>query len=93
MIGSFVQQPQFNTDQFEFKWQQGLKGTMREPKPVMRSNTNTMAILVHGHVRIKFMDTSQEHHMTHTGDYVQWTPDEPHEFEFLQDTLVITLRW
>ena len=27
------------------------------------------------------------------GDYILFEPNEPHEFEFLEDTLIVTLRW
>jgi hypothetical protein len=50
-------------------------------------------VLASGAVRLKFMKTDEELFLIDEGDYVMWTPDEPHEFEFLKDTLIITLRW
>ena len=93
VIGSFVKDSNFNSDDFEFKWQRGEKGHFREPKEVLNPDTTTLAILVHGKVRMKFINTDEEHYIENEGDYVIWSPDEPHEFEFMEATLVITLRW
>ena len=92
VIGDFIANPVLQTDKFEFKWQSGEKGQYRQPKPVLRHDVTTMAILAYGHVRMRFTD-GVDHHIKQQGDYVLWRPDDPHEFEFLQDTLVITLRW
>ena len=97
VIGTFVKHGDphglFNTDKFEFKYQHGKKGQYRAPKQVMNVNTTTLAILMHGKVRIKFESFDKDYYMVNEGEYVVWTPDEPHEFEFLEDTLVLTLRW
>ena len=93
VIGSFVKSKTFKTNKFEFKFQRGKKGTFREPKEVLNEETTTVAILIYGSVRMKFMSNERDYHIKEEGDYVIWTPDEPHEFEFLEDTLVITLRW
>ena len=93
VIGSFVKNKTFNTDKFEFKFQRGATGTFRRPKEVLNPNTTTICILVYGKVRMKFINTDVEHYIENEGDYVIWSPDEPHEFEFMEDTLVITLRW
>lgn len=93
VIGSFVHDTNFNSDDFEFKWQRGEKGLFREPKEVLNPSTSTLAVLVYGKVRMKFVNTDEEHYIENEGEYVIWSPDEPHEFEFMEDTLVITLRW
>ena len=93
VIGNFVDDPKFNSDHFEFKWQRGERGHFREPKEVLNTDTITLAILVYGRVRIKFINTDMEQYIENEGDYVIWSPDEPHEVEFMEDTLVLTLRW
>lgn len=93
VVGDFVKKQHFNTNKFEFKWQRGDKGQFRKPKPVINTDTTSLAVLACGAVRLKFMKTDEELFLIDEGDYVMWTPDEPHEFEFLKDTLIITLRW
>ncbi len=92
VVGSFVEDPEFQSENFEFKFQRGKKGHIREPKPVINPDTNTLAILIYGKVRIKMINNDSVYLLAE-GDYFKWEPDEPHEFEFLEDTLVITLRW
>lgn len=91
VIGGFVQDPKFNSDHFEFKFQEGEKGMIREPKAVINPDTNTLAILIHGELRLNFGESDIILH--ERGDYAWWSPDEPHLFEYLEDSLVITLRW
>lgn len=93
VIGSFVEDKDFNTDKFEMKFQRGESGHLRLPKDVLDQNTSTLAILVYGSVRLKFISGEKDYYIKEEGDYIMWSPDEPHEFEFLEDTLVITLRW
>ena len=49
------------------------------------------AILIDGHVRMNFGD--QNKYLRERGDYIWWKPDVSHLFEYLEDSLVITLRW
>ena len=93
VIGDFIKDPMFQSEHFEFKFQHGDKGHFREPKEVLNPGCRTMCILIHGKVRIKFVESDSEYFIESQGDYVIWEPDEPHEFEFLENTLVITLRW
>lgn len=93
VIGDFVKDPMFRNEHFEFKWQHGPKGTLRKPKEVLNPDCRTMCILIQGKIRIKYIESSSEHLIESQGDYVIWEPDEPHEFEFMEDSFVITLRW
>lgn len=93
VIGSYVQDSSFNSDDFEFKWQHNEKGHFREPKEVLNPDTKSLAVLVYGKVRMKFINTDEEHYIENEGDYIVWSSDEPHEVEFMEDTLIITLRW
>jgi len=91
VIGGFVQDPKFNSDHFEFKFQSDFKGMCRQPKEVLNPDTTTLAILIDGHVRMNFGD--QNKYLRERGDYIWWNPDVSHLFEYLEDSLVITLRW
>lgn len=91
VVGSFVQDPDFQNKNFEFKFQDEKKGLRREPKSVLNPNTVTLAILIDGHVLMNFGD--QNKYLRERGDYIWWSPDVPHLFEYLEDSLVITLRW
>lgn len=91
VIGSFVNDSKFNNKNFEFKFQQESKGLIREPKPVMNVDTTTLAILIDGHLRMNFGE--KDIYLKDRGEYIWWKPDVPHLFEYLEDSLVITLRW
>lgn len=91
VIGSFVDDPKFNNENFEFKFQQETKGLRREPKPVLNADVTTLAILIDGHLRMNF--GREDKYLHERGDYIWWSPDTPHLFEYLEDSLVITLRW
>ena len=93
VIGSFVEDPAFNSDHFEFKFQKGKKGQIRKPKKSPEPNTKTLPILIYGAVRISFEQGCRNFYLKEEGDYVLFEPNEPHEFEFIEDTLIITLRW
>ena len=91
VIGSFVKEEEFNSDNFEFKFQKESKGFTRKTKKVLQQNVKNLAVLVYGKVRMNF--GNENTFMDKEGDYIYWSPDAPHEFEFLEDSLVITIRW
>jgi quercetin dioxygenase-like cupin family protein len=93
IIGPFVGDPDFNSEHFEFKFQKGKKGEARPPKSAPDPNTKTLPILIYGEIRIAFHNGTDNVYLREEGDYVLFEPNEPHEFEFLEDTLIITLRW
>lgn len=91
VIGSFVKNPEFQNNNFEFKFQADKKGVSRQPKDVLNPNVTSLAILIEGRILIKFGD--QNKYLHERGDYIWWSPDVPHLYESLEDSLVITLRW
>ena len=93
VLGDFIKDPNFKSENFEVKFQKSEKGSSRFPKEVMNPNTRNLAILSYGSVRIKFVNEQNDIFIKEPGDYIYWTPDSPHEFEFLEDSLVIRLRW
>jgi hypothetical protein len=91
IIGSFVEDNNFNSKDFELKFQKEKKGLLRKPKKVLNKKDITLAIIVYGKIRMNF--GKEDFFMKEEGDYIYWSPDAPHEFEFLENSLVITLRW
>lgn len=91
VVGEFVKDPDFNSDNFEFKFQNDKQGMCRPPKDVLDPDTTTLAVLIDGYVRMNF--GGQNKYLRERGDYIWWNPDTPHLFEYLEDSLVITLRW
>ena len=91
VVGGFVKDPDFKNDNFEFKFQNDKKGMCRQPKEVLNPDVTTLAILIDGHVRMNF--GARNKYLRERGDYIWWNPDVPHLFEYLEDSLVITLRW
>ena len=93
VIGDYVEDPAFKSDNVQVKYQEAKAGTFREAKEIQDSNTNSMAIMIHGHARAKFLEDGRDIILNNTGDYIRWSPDTPHEFEFYEDSLIITVRW
>ena len=93
VIGDYVDDPAFKSDDVQVKYQHQQAGDFREAKDIPDPDTHTLAILVHGKCRAKFVEQDQEIHLNTPGDYIRWSPDTPHEFEYLEDTLIITIRW
>jgi hypothetical protein len=91
VVGSFIKEEEFCADNFELKFQRGEQGLLRKPKKALNENVHTLAIAVYGYIRMNFAEG--DIFMRQEGDYIYWNPDAPHEFEFLEDSLVITLRW
>jgi len=91
VIGPFVKEKDFSSENFEVKFQRGKKGLIREPKKVLNENVKTLAVAIYGNIRINFGE--EDIHMKKEGDYIYWSPDRPHEFEFIEDGLVISIRW
>lgn len=93
VIGDYVDDPAFKSDNVQVKYQHQPAGTFRPAKDIPDTDTNTLAILIHGECRAKFVETDQEVFLKSPGDYIRWSPDTPHEFEYLTDCLIITVRW
>lgn len=91
VIGEFIEDDRFKSNGVEFKYQHESAGLIREPKPVMREDVKTIAILIDGKLRMNFGD--EDIILSERGDYIWWEPDAPHLFEYLEDSLVISLRW
>ena len=91
VVGPFVKEEEFCTKNFELKFQKGEQGTIRKPKKVLKEQVHTLAIAVYGYIRMNFAEG--DIYMKEEGDYIYWSPDAPHEFEFLENSLIITLRW
>ena len=93
VIGDYIKDPAFCTDKFQLKYQHQQAGDFREAKEVMNSEAHTLCILIHGECRARFVETDQEVFLRTPGEYIRWGPDVPHEFEYLTDCLIITVRW
>ena len=91
VVGSFVKEKEFCSENFELKFQRGKQGLLRKPKKVLEKNVHTLAVAVYGYIRMNF--ANEDIYLKKEGDYIYWSPDAPHEFEFLKDSLIITLRW
>lgn len=93
VIGSFVEDPDFNSNDFEFKFQKGEKGFVFPLKDASVPQVKTFPILIYGSVRVSFNNGCRDIFLRNEGDYVLFEPNEPHELEFLEDSLIVTLRW
>ena len=93
IVGDYIQDPAFKSNNVQIKYQEAKAGTFREAKEVQDPSTNSMAIMIYGHARAKFLEDGRDIILNSTGDYIRWSPDIPHEFEFYEDSLIITVRW
>ena len=93
VIGSFVKDPDFNSNDFEFKFQKGEKGLVLPLKDDSVPQVKTFPILMYGAVKVSFNNGCRHVFLRNEGDYVLFEPNEAHELEFLEDSLIVTLRW
>ena len=59
VIGEFIEDDRFKSNGVEFKFQHESAGLIREPKPVMREDVKTIAILIDGKLRMKCLMCSK----------------------------------
>ena len=93
VVGNYVEDPMFKSSDVQLKYQKRKAGDIAPAKQVLDVETNSLAILIYGDVVATFEGHESPVKMSKTGDYIKWSPDVPHEFKYIQDTLIITLRW
>lgn len=92
-IGHFIKEPyQLRSDKFEAKWGMHSKG---EGSVIGEYNetAKTLGLLVQGKVKFNFPPSGKEIILKNVGDYVFYDARVPHKCEFLEDSIVLTLRW
>lgn len=91
-VGAFIEQKklQANND-VEIKWGIHPKGERRYSKAT-EGKATTVSILIRGKYTLTF-ENGEKKELSTEGDYVMWSPLLPHEFEALEDSVVITIRW
>ena len=48
---------------------------------------------MYGAAKVSFNNGCRAIFLRNEGDYILFEPNEPHELEFLEDSLIVTLRW
>ena len=74
----------------EVKWGIHPKGEKRTSK-ADSGDATTLSILIQGEYAIRFND--EEIVLRKAGDYIIFMPNQPHDLEALEDTVIITVRW
>lgn len=91
-VGAFIEQTGLQTNNdVEIKWGIHPKGERRFSKAV-EGNATTISILIRGKYTITF-ENGEKNELANEGDYVMWSPNLPHEFEALEDSVAVTIRW
>lgn len=78
---------------FEVKWYPHPKGQKSGPKPPSRALT--LSVLISGKFAIRFREgggESVESLLKEPGDYLIWGPGLEHEWEALEDSVVLSVR-
>ncbi len=84
-----------HTDVFELKWGRHPRGETHPDLVPSKQGVMCISILIHGRMRLMFKrgTETQTVILQTEGDFVLWQPDVSHNSEFLEDTLVLTIKW
>lgn len=96
ILGDFINDPNFNTAgsyKFEIKWSTREKGYTHKSDRKIGANDNsfTLIVLISGSL-IQMID-GQDYELKYAGDYLLYSPNQPHQVTFLNDSILITIRW
>jgi hypothetical protein len=93
-IGRFIDTDAYRqTHDVEVKWGRHNKG---ECHPFAANKTaRTMSVLISGTMRLRFRRGEELHVVTlkDPGDFAVWLPCLDHDSEFLEECVVLTVRW
>ncbi len=95
-LGSFITDARFNTSDvssFETKWSVREKGsTHTSDKPVDPSDTSSsLVVLIKGFIRQTM--NGEVYILDQPGAYLFYSPNQPHSVEFMEDSVLLTIRW
>jgi hypothetical protein len=84
-----------HTSVFELKWGRHTKGEKYLDFVPSKEGVTCISILIRGMMRLVFERGTETQTVTlqTEGDFVLWQPDVCHNSEFLEDTLVLTIKW
>jgi hypothetical protein len=84
--------PYLHNENVGLKWTKARKG---EKKEVYTANTSseTLGILIYGRMRVDFLEPESSLVLEKEGDFLFLAKDVFHRYEFLEDSLVISLRY
>ena len=95
ILGHFMsegqeQHPELTTDKFEVRFSKHTKGDRREGD--LAPDGFTVTILLHGRFIQRFPDENREVIQEKEGDFVYYGPRVKHNWEALEDSVMITFR-
>ncbi len=84
--------PYFQNQNFGLKWSKVKKG---EKKGISTGNrlSKTIGILVYGKFSVTFPESHETMILEKEGDYVYLPENTKHTYEFLEDSLMMSVRW
>jgi hypothetical protein len=93
VLGQFIEsQSLFHSTDVEIKW-----GVHKKGEKISTSKANvqakSIAILLSGKININFTETNKSAVLENEGDFAIWNSGIFHNYEFIEDTTVITIRW
>jgi len=93
VMGHFIEtQSLLHSTDVEIKWGVHKKGE-KTSTPRANIQAKSLAILLHGKVSICFTESAETVILEKEGDFVLYDFGVFHNYEFLEDTTVITIRW
>jgi hypothetical protein len=96
VVGHMIEENNLrHTDQFELKWGRHLRGEKYPDFVPSKEGVRGISIMIYGRMRLVFKRGTETQTVTlqTEGDFVLWQPDVSHNSEFLDDTLVLTIKW
>ncbi len=93
VVGSFITESLVrHADNCETKWVRHLKGEKKHGGTDLSPSVRTLVILISGKCQLHFPSNESVETLQSLGDYIVYEGME-HEFEALEDSLVVVVRW
>ena len=91
LVGHFIEPSSIrHSDDVEVKWALHPRGETRSDW-FTREVRTTLHLLISGRFRVQLPD--EDVTLTEQGDYVMWGPGVDHNYEALEDSVVLAVRW
>ncbi len=85
-------EPYLQNENVGLKWSKVKKGE-KKTVPTANSSSKTLGILIYGKTTIEFPEVGESVTLSEEGDYIFLPEHTKHMYEFLEDSLMVSIRW
>lgn len=91
-IGHFMDEGPLKTENFELKWGKHKKGE-KDTGGTEYKKAKTVGILIYGKFKFDFPSGNKTITLSKEGDYCFYDSGIAHNWEVLEDCLILSIRW